>query len=247
MLVTRSSTALLVLALATLGCESKKPDGAAPAPAANPNATAEAAAKSTNAPATGKKSYPAPDKFDIVPLAVGQWVRMAVTTEGQPPSQTFIRIVGKEGDAFWYEIESNTPTGTTIIQFLMDEASRSNFSKGAIKKIKMKMGAGPVQEFSGPTLAAVSALTDNYASLIGKPNVDKAERAEVTVNAGEFKGCYVHEIDQNIMGMSMKLKSWNHPAVPINGFVRSEGMANGSKTTTELHEMHLEGAKSKLQ
>jgi len=248
MLVTRFSPALLVLAFAAFGCESKKPDGAAPPPSANaPNANPEAAAKTTNAPETGKKSFPASDKFDLPALAVGQWVRMLVTTAGQPPAQTFVRIVGKEGDAFWYEIESNTPTGTTIVQFLMDEASRTNFSKGAIKKMKMRVGTGPVQEFSGPTLAAVSAVTDNYISLIGKPNLDKAERADATVNAGEFKGCYVHEIEQNIMGMSMKVKSWNHPAVPINGFVRSESITDGNKVTTELYEMHLDGAKSTLQ
>ena len=246
MLLTRSSTALLVLALVASGCESKKPDGAAPAP---PNTTPEAATntKTTSAPESGKKSYPAPEKFEVVPLAVGQWVRMLVTTAGQPPAQTYVRIVGKEGDAFWYEIESNTPAGTTVVQFLMDEASRTNFSKSAIKKMKMRIGTTPVQEFSGPTLAAVSAVTDNYISLIGKPNLDKAERADASVSAGEFKGCYVHEIEQNIMGTSMKVKSWNHPAVPINGFVRSEGTSNGAKTTTELFEMHLDGAKSALQ
>jgi hypothetical protein len=89
-------------------------------------------------------------------------------------------------------------------------------------------------------------VTDAYVSLLGKPNLDKADRADATVKAGEFKGCYVHDIDQNVMGIGMKVKSWNHPAVPINAFVRSEGTANGSNTTTELVEMHMEGAKSAL-
>ncbi len=245
MLLTRSSIALLILALAACGCETKAPGDGPVTPPENPAAkkNPETAAKA----AAAKNSFPAAAKFDVVPLAVGQWIRMLVTTKGQPPAQTFVRIVGKEGDAFWYEIESNTPNGTTVVQFLMDEASRANFSKGAIKKMKMKVGLGPVQEFSGATLTAVSAVMDSYVSLIGKPNLDKADRADLTVNAGEFKGCYVHEIDQNVMGISMKVKSWNHPAVPINGFVRSEGVANGSPTTTELFEMHMDGAKSALQ
>jgi hypothetical protein len=155
--------------------------------------------------------------------------------------------VGKEGDAFWYEIEANTPNGTTVVQILMVDASRLNFSKGAIKKMKLKVGLGPVQEFSGIALAAASAAVDSYISLIGKPNLDKAERADATVQAGEFKGCYVHDVDQNIMGISMKAKSWSHPAVPINGFVRSEGTTNGAATTTELYEMHMDGAKSAIQ
>ena len=250
MLVTRSSSAFLILALAASACETKQPGDGPATPPENPtanstaNSTAEPAAKSTSTAA--KKSFAAAAKFDIVPLAVGQWVRLLVTTKGQPPAQTFVRIVGKEGDAFWYEIESNTPNGTTVVQFLMDEASRANFSKNAIKKMKMKVGLGPVQEFSGATLAAASAVTDSYISLIGKPNLDKAERADVTVTAGEFKGCYVHEIEQSVMGISVKVKSWNHPAVPINGFVRSESATNGIPTATELFEMHMDGAKSVL-
>ena len=245
MLTTRSFPALLILAFGVFGCESKKPEGAAPSPAAS-GASATPGSTTKTGGDTSRKSFPSPEKFDIVPLAVGQWIRLLITTPGQPPSQTFIRIVGKEGDAFWYEIETNTPSGTTIIQFLMEDAARTSFSKNAIKKMRMKAGLGPVQEFSGPALAAASAITDNYVTLIGKPNLDKAQRADATVKAGEFKGCYVHEFEQNILGVAMKVKSWNHPAVPINGFVRSESKANGNDTSTELVEMHLEGAKSSL-
>ena len=219
----------------------KKPDGAAPATSANAsNVAAE----------TGKKFFAAPDKFELPALAVGQWIRMLMKAPGQPPAQTFVRIVGKEGDAFWYEkLNINTPTGTTIIRnFLTNDASRGNFSKDAIKKMKMRMGTGAAQEFSGPTLADALTVMDNYIWLIGKPNLDKAERADATVNAGEFKGCYVHEIDQKFLGESMKVKSWNHPAVPINGFVRSETTySNGNKMISELYEMHMDGAKSALQ
>lgn len=254
MLSTRSSAVLLVLALSAfsaVGCESKKPDAGATSststtnPASGSTSTA-AATPAANAAAGDKKSFASPDKFEIPPIAVGQWVRMLVKTVGQPPAQTYVRIVGKEGDLFWYEIESNTPNGTTIIQFLMEDATKSGFSKGSIKKLKMKAGTAPVQEFSGPAMMAVSAMTENYIHLIGKPNLDKATRGDASVNAGEFKGCYVHEIEQNILTMSMKLKSWNHPAVPINGFVKSEGTVNGAQTTTELYEMHTDGAKSAL-
>jgi len=235
----------LVSVLAAFGCESKKPEGAAPTPTTSPapNATT-AAAKPTSAPAADKKSYPSPNDFNLVPLAVGQWIRLAITTEGQPPSQTFIRIVGKEGDAFWCEIEQNMPTGTTVIQFLMDEASRNDFKPNSIKKLKISVNKGPWQELTGPALAASGAMTEKYLRMIGKPNLDKAARGDATVGAGEFKGCYLHPYDETILGVTMKMQSWNHPAVPINGLVRSEGTASGKKTTTELLEMHLEGAKS---
>jgi len=254
MLSTRSSIALLTLALSVFGCESKKTDAGASGSTSNSTSnpgsgttTAGAAAQAPNAQGNDKKSFASPEKFDIAPAAVGQWVRMIVKTAGQPPAQTYVRIIGKEGDLFWYEIESNTPNGTTIIQFLIEDATKSGFSKGSIKKMRMKAGTGPVQEFSGIAMAAVSAMTENYIHLIGKPNLDKAARGDATVNAGEFKGCYIHEIEQNILGISTKLKSWNHPAVPINGFVRSEGTVNGAATSTELFEMHMDGAKSSLQ
>lgn len=248
MKIARTSFIFLSVALFISGCDSKKPEGAAPPPASTGSGTTTSPAAKNSAPATtgaAQKSYPAPTDFNLVPLAVGQWIRLQVTIEGQAPTQTFIRIVGKEGNAFWCEVEQGAPTGTTVMQFLMDEASRDDFKPNSIKKLKLKTPNG-VQELTGAALSASSALTDKYIHLIGKPKLDKAERGDVTVSAGEFKGCYLHPYDQQILGVSMKIKSWNHPAVPINGFVRSEGTANGAKTTTELMEMHLDGAKSAM-
>lgn len=248
--ISRISPFLLAVAFLSSGCDSKKPEGSAPSAASTSTAaltSAAPAAKSAApaAPNAAQKSFPSPANFDLVPLAVGQWIRLQVTTEGQAPSQTFIRIVGKEGNAFWCEVEQGGPAGPVVMQFLMDEASRNDFKPNSIKRLRLKTPAG-VQELSGAALSASSALTEKYITLIGKPKLDKAERGDASVGAGDFKGCYIHEYDQKIIGVSLKIKSWNHPAVPINGFVRSEGMANGAKTTTELMEMHMDGAKSAM-
>lgn len=242
------ATLTLTLALAVAACGSKEPSGS-PATTAAPGSKPAPTGASTNASTSaspGAKSYPAPTNFDLVPLAVGQWIRLLVKTAGEPPMPTVIRIVGKEGTAFWCEIEQDAPSGKTVLQFLMEENARSDFKSNSIKKLKIKVGNGAVQELSGATLAASGAMTDRFIQLIGKPKVDGAQRADATVQAGEFKGCYLHDYDQKILGISMKIKSWNHPAVPINGFVRSEGTANGKQTTTELVEMHMDGAKSAL-
>lgn len=248
MKIAHISSMLLSVALLSSGCDSKKPESSAPPPASTGLATTAAPAAKNSAvaaPGAAQKSFPAPNNFDLVPLAVGQWIRLQVSVEGQAPTQTFIRIVGKEGNAFWCEVEQGGPSGGTVMQFLMDEASRNDFKPNSIKRLKLKTPNG-VQELSGVALSASSALTEKYISLIGKPKLDKAERGDATVGAGEFKGCYLHEYEQKILGVSMKIKAWNHPAVPINGFVRSEGTANGAKTTTELMEMHMEGAKSAM-
>jgi hypothetical protein len=234
----RSTTrkALLLVALVALGCDGKKSEGSAPA---GPAATE---AKAKPAP----KEYPSPAAFELKPLAVGQWLRMVVKTTAQPPAQTFVRVVGKEGDAFWLEIEANTPTGTTVVQLLVDEGARKNFQKSAIKKLRIKQGLAPVEEFVGPAITAAASAVDTHAALLAQPSQEKAERADAAVPAGTFKGCYVHDVDAEANGAAGKTKTWSHPAVPIVGFVRSEGSAGGRAVVTELLEMHDEGAKSTL-
>lgn len=239
--------ALLLVALLLPACESKEPTNANDKPSAQTSTEASPSKSASPAAAKpGPKEFPSPSGFDLKPLAVGQWIRIANTVESSPPTQTFVRIVGKEGNDFWYEIETNTPKGTTIIQFLMDEAARKNFQKSSIKKLRVKAGQAPVQEYSGPMLAMVGSIVEDQVSLFGQPDLATAKREDTQTSAGSFKGCYVYETEKTMLGVATKLKSHNHPAVPITGFVRSEGKAGDRKVASELLEMHDDGAKSSL-
>ncbi|MDI1445334.1 hypothetical protein [Polyangium sp. 6x1] len=239
----------LLVALVALGCQSK-PEGKEPAPEASAAPEAKA---STTKPREKKaaKEYPAAEAFTLKPLAVGQWIRIAVEPKGAPPSQVFVRIVGKEGEAFWYEIEQNTPSGTSISQFLVDNAASKGFDKNAVRKLRTKLDSGPVQEPSEPQaiLDAAKAVEAYAAILAPPPDFTKAERKDAKVTAGLFQGCFMYEAEQDQIGQASKAKEtvFRHPAVPITGFVRSEGtQSSGTPVTKELLEMHEAGAKSAL-
>jgi len=235
----------LLLALVALGCQGKQDTKPA-------DPTPEASAQA-NTPTQKKKSakpvpeYPAPEAWSLKPLAVGQWIRLAVKSVGTPPSQIFVRIVGQEGDAFWYEIESNTPNGTAIVQFLLEGAGQARFDKSKIRKIRTKPSGGAVQEYTGPMMTMASDVVEEYAAILGQPDATKAERADTTVSAGVFKGCYVHEVGSTYRGQTAKEKTHRHPAVPISGFVRSEGTLDDRPVQRELLEMHETGAKSAMR
>lgn len=233
----------LLLALVALGCQGKQESQAQ---GQAPQTTAPEATPTPKKPARPVKEYPAPEAFTLAPLAVGQWIRLSVEPKGAPPSQFFVRIVGKEGPAFWYEIEANTPNGTTVVQVLMEESAQKSLDKGAIRKLRIKTGTAAVKEYTGPTIPTAGSVVDEYLGILGTPDLDKAERADLTVYAGVFKGCFVRDVERTTLDMPTKEKTWRHPAVPITGFVRSEGTMNGVSVVQELLELHESGAKSAM-
>lgn len=238
-------TALLLLALVALGCEGKQPEKVDPS--AQTPTTPEAKPQQAKPTKPPPKEFEAPAGWELKPLAVGQWIRLVVRTEAEPPAQTFLRVVGRESDGFWLEIESNTPNGTTVLQLLMDESARKDFKASSLKKLRVKAGQAPLQEYSGPMIAMVGSVVEAQVGLFGQPDPAKAQREDRAVAAGTFKGCFVHEVEGNVLGATTKTKSWNHPAVPIVGFVRSEGTVGVKKVVTELLEIHEDGAQSAIR
>lgn len=236
----------LVLAVTLAGCGGGEEKGGAKAgpSAGGPSAAAPASA---GAGAAGAKEFPAPSAWELRPLAVGQWIRVRMTVQGDPPTDLQFKIVGKEGNAFWYEVESSSAKGSSVIQVLLDEGIRRGYQPGStIKKARVKAPGAPVQELSGPTLAMASKVVDDQIGLLGPPDLAKSPRADATTPVGTFRGCFVREDNKTVYGVSMKMKTWYHPEVPVMGFVRAEGQSGGKPTTMELLEVHETGAKSAM-
>lgn len=103
-----------------------------------------------------------------------------------------------------------------------------------------------------PALATVSGalLQSAAASLTGRlyqklfADPSSAPRGGATSPAGTFHGCFVYDAQRDVLGKKISMKTYGHPAVPISGFVRSEGTTNGKKITIELTESGITGAKS---
>ena len=230
----------LLLALVALGCKgTQETQGKDPVPAAA-SATSPGAKKDP-------RVYPAAEAFTRKPLAVGQWIRVALEFRGQPPGQVFVRIVGKEGNAFWYEVEVNMPTYTSLFQFLVEGAAEKGFDKNAVRKLRRQEVNRPVLEESGPpdVLRDVAEQVEAYATLLNPPDFTKAERKDTKVTAGLFQGCFVDETEYTVLGVKKKERVYRHPAVPITGFVQAESTQPGGPAyTTELLEMHETGARA---
>ncbi|MDI1431013.1 hypothetical protein [Polyangium sorediatum] len=230
----------LLLALVALGCKGAQENQAKDQA---PPAASTTSPKEKKAP----RAYPAAEAFALKPLAVGQWIRIALEFRGQPPGQVFVRIVGKEGDAFWYEVEANMPTYTSLFQFLVEGAAEKGFDKNAVRKLRRQEVNRPVLEESGPpdVLRDVAEQVEAYAALLNPPDFTKAERKDVKVTAGLFQGSFVYETESTVRGDKQKERVFRHPAVPITGFVRAESTQPGGPAyTTELLEMHETGARA---
>ena len=90
----------------------------------------------------GKSAGP---KFysDFKPV-VGGWSEYQVTGKGDPPSKIKIAIVGKEGEAYWYESFTETKQeGRMISRMLM---SGNPDDQKSIKRMIVKMGNEPAME-----------------------------------------------------------------------------------------------------
>jgi hypothetical protein len=198
---------------------------------------------SAAAPAPEPRSFPAPASATQRPLAVGQWARLRLVRPAEPPSRVTFRVTGKEGDAHWIEVESNSARGTVVIGALLGEEARRGLTRSAVRKLKMKRGDGASEELTGPAIDAAYPLVEEHLGAIGQPDVAEAERADVNVPAGSFAGCYLRSIERAGTDPGTKTRIWTHPAVPIIGFARAEGTA-GKRFTMELVEMGEEGAKS---
>jgi hypothetical protein len=227
--VRQRGLSLALLALALSGCGKAKEE-----PTPGPSAAA---------PAPEPRSFDAPASPAPRPLAVGQWARLRLVRPAEPPSRVTFRVTGKEGDAHWVEVESNTPRGTVVIGALVGEEARKGLTRSAVRKVKIMRGEGASEELTGPAIDAAYPLVEEHLGAIGQPDVGESERADVKVPAGAFAGCYLRSIERAGTDPGTKTKIWTHPAVPVIGFARAEGTA-GKRFTMELLEMGEDGAKS---
>jgi len=124
----------------------------------------------------GKSAGP---KFysDFKPV-VGGWSEYQMTTKGAAPSKMKLAIVGKEGDAYWYEtVMEGKQEGRTITKMLVsgDPADQKH-----TKRLIFKMGNEPAMEMPVQMMGQSSKAQ-------GKPgNVTDKGMETIKVPAGTF-------------------------------------------------------------
>jgi len=120
----------------------------------------------------------APRFYSEFKPVVGGWSEYQMTTKGEPPSKMKIAIVGKEGDAYWYETVMDTKAeGKMITKMLV---SGNPEDQKNIKRMIVKMGNEPAMEM--PVQMMQPSKTQEKPGKL----IDKGTET-IKVPAGTFK------------------------------------------------------------
>ncbi|HVY36645.1 MAG TPA: hypothetical protein VHM31_01885 [Polyangia bacterium] len=171
----------------------------------------------------GGTALPPPTTFMPMPLAPGQWSQYKMTDDkGQPSFMTY-KIVGEDGGAYWVEILHETYFGADAQKMLIAFGSRTDPNQVEIRGVVTRDRKGRVNEMPPnmmPLLqsmykSVVSALVISWQGLPQEP---------AAVPAGRFDGCFHARSSAQWGPWKSVADSWSHPAVPINGVVRTQGV-----------------------
>ena len=193
--------------------------------------------------APGGQTFTAPAIFAPRPMVVGQWTtHKLVNDKGQPSFMTY-KIVGEEAGAFWIEVLREDYFGKTVTKMLLFMGDRMNPATMEVRAVKMKDKQGRVSEFTGPMLQLMKSMWQGSVNMLlvawqGLPQED------ADVVAGRFSGCFKARTDASFGPWHSAATSWAHPAVPISGLVRSQGIDH--PYTMELVAFGDSGATSEL-
>ena len=188
------------------------------------------------------QSFAGPTEFFPQPLRVGQWTQHKMVHDQEPSFLTY-KVVGQVADAFWIESVHESYTGRVVTKILLAVPNRMDPSTMEIRGVVMKDRNGHVNSFDGPMLAMMQGMYRGFVSNLivswqGQP------QESTSVPAGNFTGCFKMRTDAQWGPWKVATTSWSHPAVPLSGMVRSEGIDRPS--SMELVAFGLSGAVSEL-
>ena len=168
-------------------------------------------------------AMPAPASFEPLPLAAGQWSQDEMTDgDGQPSFLTY-KVLGEEAGATWIEVLHETYFGATAQKMLIAFGSRTDPSQVEIRAVITRDRKGRINEMPPALMpmlqstfrGVVSSMVINWQGLPQEP---------VVVPAGHFLGCFHARTSAQWGAWKSTADSWSHPAVPLSGVVRSQGV-----------------------
>jgi hypothetical protein len=194
-------------------------------------------------PGAGAVPAPAPGMFAPMPLAVGQWTQYKMINENNEPSFLTYKVIGQDGDAVWMEMVHDTYHGRMIQKILVAFGNRMDPSQVQIRAISTKDAKGRVNEVPPPL---ISMLQSTYRSAVSMMVINWQGLAQesATVPAGRFDGCFKVRSEAQFGSFRSVADSWSHPAVPLSGAVRSQGVDH--QFTMELAAFGTSGAVSEF-
>jgi hypothetical protein len=186
---------------------------------------------------------PAPGMFAPMPFAVGQWTQYKMTNDKNEPSFVTYKVIGQDGNAVWLEIVNESYTGRTMQKMLVAFGNRMDPSQVEIRAVSTKDAKGTVQEMPPPV---ISMMQSTFRGVISTMiiNWQGLPQESASVPAGRFDGCFKARTDAQWGPWRSVADSWSHPAVPLSGAVRSQGIDH--PFTMELAAFGTSGAVSEF-
>jgi hypothetical protein len=227
-----------LLAVALAGAAALAACGPSIDPAAKADIDRRVAAMQSGGNAVG-----APTGFEPMPLAAGQWSQYKMVDDKGQPSFLTYKVVGEEAGAFWMEIVHDTYSGKTIQKMLVSFGSRTDPSQIEIRALKTRDAKGRVNELPP---AMMGLLQSTYKGIVSSLVIhwQGLPQESAAVPAGRFDGCYKARTDAQWGPWRSTADSWSHPAVPLSGAVRSQGVDH--QFTMELVAFGTSGATSEF-
>lgn len=141
-------------------------------------------------------------------------------------------IVGKEGDAFWYEVINETPDGRNVIKMLVHDDPNDPEN---IERLILKSGDHPATEMPKDFVAMGRKMALHMfekrsgvsAESASQLRVEKVEERTVSVSAGTFKATLQRIVDTD--GSVLATYDFNPEVLPF-GVIAS----NTKQTSMEL-------------
>jgi hypothetical protein len=169
----------------------------------------------------------APKFYSDFKPVVGGWSEYQMTGKAESPSKMKIAIVGKEGDAYWYETVMETKEKGPIISKML--VSGNPEDKQNIKRMIVKMGNEPAMEMPTQMMQASASKDQGQRGKI----IDKGTES-IKVPAGTFTAQHMQ-----YQGGEIVVDTWVSKDVSPYGMVKSQskefemvllGYGTGAKT-----------------
>lgn len=191
------------------------------------------------------KAYPAAAKFQKpMAWAPGQYVVVGQLAKGKRDSVTKTLVVRKESGGWVIENSSVDKAGKeSVMQMCLgnyDAAMKSgDGSMIELVWIKTLEKDGSVSTTEGPALAMMKTMMKSSYEKMVVSLSEYVEGGAVQVPAGSFSGTNVVTAKTKVMGFNIETESWFHPAVPVNGMVKSR--TTDDKSFSELISFGFDG------
>ncbi|HRY71981.1 MAG TPA: hypothetical protein P5165_02050 [Spirochaetia bacterium] len=194
---------------------------------------------------TSTKAYPEAGKFQK-PLAwaPGQYVVVGQLAKGKRDSVSKTLVVRKEAGGWVIENSSVDKAGKeSVMQMCLgnyDAAMKAgDGSMIELVWIKTLEKDGSVSTTEGPALAMMKTMMKSTYEKMVVSLSEYVEGGAVQVPAGSFSGTNVVKAKTKVMGFNIETESWFHPAVPVNGMVKSR--TTDDKSFSELISFGFDG------